>query len=71
MFAETMAKIKALMVAALAAMLPGCSPFGAVNLLVPRSGYTVHRNFSFGTDPRQRLDIYVPQGLKAPAPEPA
>ena len=65
---ETMTKIKALVAAALAALLPGCSPFSAVNLLVPRSGYTVHRNLSFGTDPRQRLDVYAPQELKAPAP---
>ena len=43
---ETMTKIKALVAAALAALLPGCSPFSAVNLLVPRSGYTVHRNLS-------------------------
>ena len=65
---ESMTKIKALISAGLAALLPGCSPFTAVNLLVPRSGYTVHRNLAFGTDPRQRLDIYVPLGLKASAP---
>ena len=65
---ESMTKIKALIAAGLAALLPGCSPFTAVNLLVPRSGYTVHRNLAFGTDPRQRLDIYVPLGLKASAP---
>ena len=65
---ETMTKIKALVAAALAAMLPGCSPFSAVNLLVPRSGYTVHRNLAFGADPRQRLDVYAPHGLNAPAP---
>jgi len=63
-----MTKIKALIAAGLAALLPGCSPFSAVNLLVPRSGYTVHRNLAFGTDPRQRLDIYVPRGLKVSAP---
>lgn len=65
---ESMTKIKALIAAGLAALLPGCSPFSAVNLLVPRAGYTVHRNLAFGTDPRQQLDIYVPRGLKASAP---
>ncbi len=65
---ESMTKIKALIAAGLAALLPRCSPFSAVNLLVPRSGYAVHRNLAFGTDPRQRLDIYVPRGLKASAP---
>ncbi|HKU55316.1 MAG TPA: alpha/beta hydrolase [Rhizomicrobium sp.] len=39
-----------------------------VGLLVPRSGYDVHRGLAYGRDPRQKLDIYVPQGLKAPAP---
>ena len=33
-----------------------------------RSGYTVHRGMAYGPDPRQKLDVYVPQGLKAPAP---
>jgi len=63
-----MSKIKALAAACTTALLSACSPFGAINLLVPRSGYSVHRNIAFGEDPRQRLDIYVPQGLKGPAP---
>lgn len=62
-----MSKLKAGLAAGMAALLSACSPFGAINLLVPRSGYVVHRNLAFGADPRQRLDIYVPQGLKAPA----
>jgi acetyl esterase/lipase len=35
---------------------------------VRRSGYDVHYGLAYGQDPRQKLDIYVPQGLKAPAP---
>jgi len=42
--------------------------FALVNLLVPRSGYQVRRGMAYGADPRQQLDIYVPTGLKAPAP---
>src|ERR1700733_14011266 len=63
-----MHKIKALFLAGATLLLSACSPFGVVNLLVPKSGYDVHRGLSYGEDPRQKLDIYVPQGLKGPAP---
>jgi acetyl esterase/lipase len=63
-----MSMIKALVAAAGAALLSACSPFGAINLLVPKSGYAVHRGLAFGSDPRQKLDVYVPAGLKGPAP---
>ena len=52
----------------LAGLLSACSPFTAVNLLVPKSGYSVRRDIAYGADPRQKLDVYVPDGLKAPAP---
>jgi acetyl esterase/lipase len=39
-----------------------------LNLLVPRGAFTAHRGLAFGADPRQKLDIYVPRGLAAPAP---
>ena len=47
-----------------------CAPALAsvLNLSVPRSGYQVVRDLPYGTDPRQRLDIYVPDGLKTKAP---
>jgi acetyl esterase/lipase len=63
-----MSKIKALMAAGVTGLLSACSPFGAINLLVPKSGYAVHHALSYGADPRQKLDIYVPDGLAAPAP---
>jgi acetyl esterase/lipase len=63
-----MSKFKAFAGACVSALVSACSPFGAINLLVPRSGFTVHRALAFGADPRQKLDIYVPQGLKGPAP---
>jgi acetyl esterase/lipase len=65
---EIMTKLRALMATGLAALLSACQPAALVNLLVPRSGYDVHRGLAYGQDPRQKLDIYVPQGLKAPAP---
>ena len=42
--------------------------FRVINLLVPRTGYAIHRALAFGPGPRQKLDIYVPSGLTAPAP---
>jgi acetyl esterase/lipase len=63
-----MHKFKAALLAGLTALLSACSPFAAINLLVPRAGYGVHRDIAYGADPRQKLDIYVPDGLTAPAP---
>jgi acetyl esterase/lipase len=63
-----MQRLTALIIAGLATLLAACTPTGLINLLVPRSGYAVHRNIAYGPDPRQKLDIYVPDGLKAPAP---
>jgi acetyl esterase/lipase len=64
-----MLKWKATIFAALgAALLSACSPVSALNLLVPRDGYDAHTGQAYGPDPRQKLDVYVPQGLKAPAP---
>src|ERR1700744_3977735 len=62
-----MSRIKALMAASAAALLSACT-MGAVNLLVPRTGYEVHRDLSYGADPRQTLDVYVPAGAKGPLP---
>ena len=60
--------IHAFVTAGLAALFSACKPFGLINLLVPRSGYDLHRSLAYGKDPRQQLDIYVPHGLKGPAP---
>ncbi len=48
--------------------LSACSPVSLVNAMVPRSGYAIHRDIAYGSLPRQKLDIYVPDGLKAGAP---
>ena len=34
-----------------------------LNASIPRSGYTVHRDIAYGSDPRQKLDIYEPAGV--------
>jgi acetyl esterase/lipase len=40
----------------------------AANALVPRGGYTLRKDVAYGDGARQTLDIYVPDGLTAPAP---
>jgi acetyl esterase/lipase len=39
-----------------------------LNLAIPKSGYSLSRDIAYGGDSRQRLDLYVPDGLTAPAP---
>ena len=40
----------------------------ALNLLVPRSGYHIVRDLPYGGNPRQKLDLYVPDGAAANRP---
>jgi len=44
----------------------GCSPISLLNLAVSREGYHVVRDLAYGADPRQKLDLYVPD---APPPK--
>jgi acetyl esterase/lipase len=53
--------------ALLTLVLGACSPT-LLNMTVPRGGYSVHRDLIYGPAPREKLDIYVPDGLSAPAP---
>jgi acetyl esterase/lipase len=59
--------LAALAAVTLAAFLAGCSP-GLLNIFVPSGGYTIRHDIPFGSDPAQKLDIYVPDGLTKPAP---
>lgn len=63
-----MPKFETLMVAGVTALHRHISPFAVINLLVSRAGYQIHRGLAYGAEPRQKLDIYVPSGLEAPAP---
>jgi acetyl esterase/lipase len=62
-FARVFAQLGALM-AGLA--MSACVPL--LNATVPRAGYTIKADLAYGTDPRQKLDLYLPEGLKGPAP---
>ena len=54
------------LLAFLAAMLAACSPASVLNLAVPRTGYHRVRDLAYGADPRQKLDLYIPD---APPPK--
>jgi acetyl esterase/lipase len=54
--------------AGLSGLLCACTPFALINWMTPDAGYQVHRAIAYGDDPRQKFDIYVPDGLSAPAP---
>lgn len=45
-----------------------CAKADLLNLTISRDNYTVMRDVAYGDGPRHTLDIYVPEGLKAPAP---
>jgi len=40
-----------------------CSAVSILNATIPRSGYQLHRDIAYGGDARQKLDIYVPDGV--------
>jgi acetyl esterase/lipase len=40
----------------------------AFDLMIPKKGYAMRRDLAYGRDSRQRLDLYVPERLNAPAP---
>ena len=39
-----------------------------INGTVPRTGYRILPDLAYGPEPRQMLDLYLPDGLAAPAP---
>ena len=55
-----------LLVAMYAALLSACSPLNGFNALVPKDGHVAvaARGAGYGTDGRQRLDLYVPKQLR-------
>jgi len=61
--------LTALLATGSALVLAGCeAAFSALRLVVPRTGYRVVADQAYGPDSRQKLDIYVPDSVKAPAP---
>ena len=48
--------------------LSACAGSDLLNATIPRDGYHVVRDLAYGDSERQKLDIYVPDGLTKPAP---
>lgn len=48
------------LLAGLAGLLGGCSPATLLNATVPRDGYSRQAGIAYGSDPRQKLDLYQP-----------
>lgn len=60
--------VQAIVAMAFAGFLSACSPAALLNIFVSQQGYRIERDLAYGTDPRQKLDLYVPDALTAPAP---
>ncbi|MDN5937253.1 MAG: alpha/beta hydrolase [Salinisphaera sp.] len=53
---------------AAAMLLTGCSGQAVINTLTPTWGYRLHADIAYGEQPRQKLDVYVPDDAVAGAP---
>ncbi|HMC48992.1 MAG TPA: alpha/beta hydrolase [Caballeronia sp.] len=53
-----------------AAALAACSPVKLLNATIPSSGYRKTSDISYGSDPRQVLDVYVPAAAASAEPRP-
>ncbi|MEP7061016.1 MAG: alpha/beta hydrolase [Betaproteobacteria bacterium] len=51
---------------ALVCLLGGCSVFTLVNAFVPRSTYVAHNDLAYGSNPRQKVDVYEPRDAAVP-----
>jgi len=51
--------------AGLAGLLGGCSPATLLNATVSRQGFSREGDIAYGTDPRQKLDLYRPDKPRA------
>jgi acetyl esterase/lipase len=56
------------LLAALTALLSGCSAARALDALVPRDSYRGDEGIAYGPDPRHRLDTYLPLAAAGPVP---
>lgn len=48
--------------------LVACAPLKVINAVTPSSTYKLHADVSYGTDPRNKLDIYTPVNVKGAMP---
>ena len=69
-FANLTLILRAAVLTCIPPFLGGCSPLSAYNALAPADqGVAATRtDVAYGTDPRQKLDVYIPARKLAPAP---
>lgn len=48
--------------------LTACSPLKIINAITPSGAYDKQQDIAYGSDPRQRLDVYTPRDVHAAAP---
>ena len=58
--------VKIFLILPLVLLLASCSGKKALNFFVPKTGYGLHEGVAYGPDPRQAMDIYVPEHLRQP-----
>ncbi len=51
-----------------ATALAGCAKVDLLNALIPTDGISITRDVAYGTDPRQKLDIYTPKAARPDSP---
>ncbi len=49
-------------------VLPSCAPVDALNATVSDGGLSVQRDIAYGGDPRQKMDVYRPDGASGKLP---
>jgi len=49
-------------------IISGCSPLNLINALTPEGSFVKTADVAYGTDPRQKLDVYVPRSSPENAP---
>ncbi len=54
--------------ALLALLATACSPAALLNATIPNDGYTVVADQAYDTNPRQKLDLYIPNDAPHPLP---
>ena len=62
------AALKWVFVGGLLGLLMGCSPLKVLNALTPDSTFTRTADISYGSDPRNKLDVYTPTRAASDAP---
>jgi acetyl esterase/lipase len=57
---------KIFLILPLALLLSSCSGRQALDFFVPKTGYHIRHGIAYGTDPRQKMDIYIPDRQQQP-----